>query len=143
MKSPSFSMTLFLHVLFSFSWAILAHTHDSFLQCLSLHSDINARLIYTANTSSYSSVLEISVRNARFSTPTTPKPSVIVTPSNVSHIQATINCSREHDMQIRIQSGGQNYESLSYVSLIPFVIIDLINMQSIDVYTENITSIME
>ncbi|KAK6267539.1 hypothetical protein QUC31_011699 [Theobroma cacao] len=140
MKSPSFSMPLFLLLLFSFSWATFARTHDSFLQCLSLHSDINARLIYTQNSSSYSSVLELSVRNARFSTPTTPRPLVIVTPSNVSHIQATINCSREHDMQIRIRSGGHDYEGLSYVSKVPFVIIDLINMRSIDVDTENNTA---
>ncbi|XP_017978174.1 PREDICTED: tetrahydrocannabinolic acid synthase-like [Theobroma cacao] len=133
-------MPLFLIVLFSFSWATLVHTRESFLQCLSLHSDINARLIYTQNSSSYSSVLELSARNARFSTPTTPKPSVIVTPSHVSHIQATINCSREHDVQIRIRSGGHDYEGLSYVSPVPFVILDLINLRSIDVDKENNTA---
>ncbi|KAK6267540.1 hypothetical protein QUC31_011700 [Theobroma cacao] len=140
MKSPSFSVPLFLLVLFSFSWATSARTHDSFLQCLSLHSGINARLIYTQNSSSYESVLDLSARNARFSTPTTPRPLVIVTPSNVSHVQATINCSREHDMQIRIRSGGHDYEGLSYVSKVPFVIIDLINMRSIDVDTEKKTA---
>ncbi|XWS17973.1 hypothetical protein CRYUN_Cryun32bG0002400 [Craigia yunnanensis] len=136
---------LFLFLFFSFSWATLAntHRHDSFLQCLSLHSG-NAtsfsKLIYTQNNSSYSSVLELSLRNARFSTPTTPKPLVIVTPSHVSHIQATINCSRNHDMQIRIRSGGHDYEGISYVSQVPFVIIDLINLRSIDVDAENKTA---
>ncbi|XWS17972.1 hypothetical protein CRYUN_Cryun32bG0002300 [Craigia yunnanensis] len=136
---------LFLFLLFSFSWATLADTHrlDSFLQCLSLHSG-NAtsfsKLIYTQNNSSFSSVLELSLRNARFSTPTTPKPLVIVTPSHVSHIQVTINCSRNHDMQIRIRSGGHDYEGLSYVSQVPFVIIDLINLRSIDVDAENKTA---
>ncbi|XVE89438.1 hypothetical protein DITRI_Ditri19aG0201400 [Diplodiscus trichospermus] len=136
---------LFFFLLLSFSWATLSNTnpHDSFLQCLSLQysNDISfSKLVYVQNNSSYSSVLELSVRNARFSTPTTRKPLVIVTPTHVSHIQATINCSRIHDMQIRIRSGGHDYEGLSYVSQVPFVIIDLINLRSIDVDTENNTA---
>ncbi|KAK6267542.1 hypothetical protein QUC31_011702 [Theobroma cacao] len=41
--------------------ATLAHTHESFLQCLVLHFHIHA---YTQNSSSYSSMLELSIRNA-------------------------------------------------------------------------------
>ncbi|XP_022714493.1 berberine bridge enzyme-like 28 [Durio zibethinus] len=136
---------LFLFLLYSYSWATLAYTHhhDSFLQCLSLHSGNSTsltKLIYPRNNPSYTSVLEFSIRNARFSTPTTPEPLVIVTPSHISHIQATINCSRNHDMQIRIRSGGHDYEGLSYVSQVPFVIIDLINLRSIDIDVENNTA---
>ncbi|XVF23029.1 hypothetical protein REPUB_Repub13aG0003000 [Reevesia pubescens] len=151
MKSPTASFAMprfFLFLVFSFSWAItFAATETtqyySFLQCLSLHSgnaNSISRLVYTQRNSSYSSVLEQSVRNARFSTPTTPEPLVIVTPTHVSHIQATINCSKNHDLQIRIRSGGHDYEGLSYVSQVPFVIIDLINLRSIDVDVENSTA---
>ncbi|XP_022724215.1 berberine bridge enzyme-like 28 [Durio zibethinus] len=148
MKSPTANLAiplLFFSLLFSFSWLTLAETHhyDNFLQCLTLHSG-NAssfsKLIYAQNNSSYSSVLDFSIRNARFSTPTTPEPLVIVTPTHVSHIQTTIKCSRIHDMQIRIRSGGHDYEGLSYVSQVPFVIIDLINLRSIDVDAENKTA---
>ncbi|XVF37894.1 hypothetical protein REPUB_Repub20aG0050400 [Reevesia pubescens] len=69
--------------------------------------------------------------------PTTPKPLVIITPLHASHIQSTINCSRKHGLQIRIRSGGHDYEGLSYVSKVPFVIVDLVNYRSVDVDVEN------
>ncbi|XVF28979.1 hypothetical protein REPUB_Repub15cG0080000 [Reevesia pubescens] len=143
MKSLHFSMSLFLFVvLVSFSWAIsLAHTNENFLHCLSsLHSKDSSsisKVIYTPNNSSYSSVLESTIRNFRFTTPNTPKPLVIVTPLNVSHIQSTIYCSRKHGLQIRIRSGGHDFEGLSYVSEVPFVIIDLVNLRSVDIDIEN------
>ncbi|RDX87375.1 Berberine bridge enzyme-like 26, partial [Mucuna pruriens] len=68
------------------------------------------------------------------------KPRVIVTPLVVSHIQATIICSQRHGMQIRTRSGGHDYEGLSYVAKVPFVIIDLINLREIQVNVENSTA---
>lgn len=43
-------------------------------------------------------------------------------------------------MQIRVRSGGHDYEGLSYVSDVPFVIIDLINLRSISVDAESGTA---
>ncbi|XWS50555.1 hypothetical protein CRYUN_Cryun12cG0096700 [Craigia yunnanensis] len=77
------------------------------------------------------------MHNLRFSTPTIPKPWVIVTPFHASHIQATIYCSRKHGLQIRTRSGGHDFEGLSYVSEVPFVIIDLIDFRSVDIDVEN------
>ncbi|XVF28976.1 hypothetical protein REPUB_Repub15cG0079700 [Reevesia pubescens] len=123
------------------SWVTSALTHDNFLRCLSsFHSEdtsSNSTLIYTQNNSSYSSVLESLIQNLRFSTPTTPKPLVIVTPLHASHIQATIYCSRKHGLQIRTRSGGHDYEGLSYTSIVPFVIVDLINFRSVDIDVKN------
>jgi hypothetical protein len=133
----------FLALIFSFLWASSAHTHQNFIQCLTLRSEDSSSIsevIYTPSNSSYSSVLQFSLQNPRFSTPATPKPLVIVTPSRVSHIQAAINCSQTHGLQIRVRSGGHDYEGLSYVSDVPFVIIDLINLRSISVDAENGTA---
>ncbi|XP_022761029.1 berberine bridge enzyme-like 18 [Durio zibethinus] len=143
MKSLHFSTSSVLFVvLVSLSWAIdLAHANENFLQCLSsLHPENSSsisKVIYTPNNSSYSSVLDSSIRNFRFITPTTPKPLVIVTPLNVSHIQSTIYCSRKHGLQIRTRSGGHDFEGLSYVSEVPFVIVDMVNLRSVDIDIEN------
>ncbi|XVE58579.1 hypothetical protein DITRI_Ditri04bG0180800 [Diplodiscus trichospermus] len=131
-------MQLLFAALFSLSWA--TSPHDHFIHCLSLGSNNSpsiSRVIYTPNNSSYSSVLESTKRNRRFSTPRTPKPLVIVTPLRTSHFQATIFCSTKHGLQIRTRSGGHDYEGLSYVSEVPFVIIDLVIFRSVDVDVEN------
>ncbi|XP_022734691.1 berberine bridge enzyme-like 18 [Durio zibethinus] len=141
MKSPHFSLLPFLLVvLFSLSGTTLAHSHEDFLHCLSLRSaksDSISRVIYTQNNSSYSSILDASIQNYRFATPATPKPSVIVTPRQTSHIQATIYCSKKYGLQIRIRSGGHDVEGLSYVSEVPFVILDLLNFRAVEVDTKN------
>ncbi|XP_022761028.1 berberine bridge enzyme-like 8 [Durio zibethinus] len=143
MKSLQYSMFPFLFVaLFSLSWATSsANTHEDFLHCLSsLHPEDSSsisKVIYTQTNSSYSSVLESLIHNSRFLTPTTLKPLVIVTPLNISHVQATIHCSKKHGLQTRTRSGGHDFEGLSYVSEVPFVIVDLFNFRSIDVDVEN------
>ena len=43
-------------------------------------------------------------------------------------------------MQIRVRSGGHDYEGLSYVSDAPFIILDLINLRSISVHVANSTA---
>ncbi|XWS13320.1 hypothetical protein CRYUN_Cryun36dG0027500 [Craigia yunnanensis] len=135
------SSFLFVVLIFSLSWATSANTHEDFLHCLSsLHSEDSSsisKVIYTQRNSSYSSILESSIKNLRFSTPTTPKPFVIVTPLHTSHVQSTIHCSRKHGLQIRTRSGGHDFEGLSYVSEVPYVIVDLVNFRSIDVDVEN------
>ncbi|XVE58568.1 hypothetical protein DITRI_Ditri04bG0179700 [Diplodiscus trichospermus] len=141
MKSPHFSMFPFLLVvLLSLSGATFAHSHEDFLHCLSLQSSNSAsisKVIYTQNNSSYSSILDAYIQNLRYTTPATRKPFVIVTPLKTSHIQATIYCSKKHGLQIRIRSGGHDYEGLSYVSEVPFVILDLFNFRAVEVDTKN------
>ncbi|PSS04923.1 Berberine bridge enzyme-like [Actinidia chinensis var. chinensis] len=43
-------------------------------------------------------------------------------------------------MEIRTRSGGHDYEGLSYISEVPFVVLDLINLHSIVVDAENGTA---
>ncbi|XVE58581.1 hypothetical protein DITRI_Ditri04bG0181000 [Diplodiscus trichospermus] len=141
MESPRYSAFPFLFViLLSFSRASAALSHEQFLHCLSLHSNDSSsisKVIYSQNNDSYSSILESSIQNLRFSTISTPKPLVIVTPLHASHIQATIYCSRKNGLQVRTRSGGHDIEGLSYVSEVPFVLIDLVNLRSIHVDVEN------
>ena len=136
-------VSIALVLLFSFVFATSADNHENFIQCLTNHS-MNAtsisQVIYTPNNSSYTSVLEFSLQNPRFQTPDTPKPLVIITPLYESHIQVAIKCGRKHGLQIRIRSGGHDYEGLSYVSHVPFFILDLINIRSISVDVENSTA---
>ncbi|KAK9105935.1 hypothetical protein Scep_022779 [Stephania cephalantha] len=93
--------------------------------------------IYTPNTSSYTSILQFSIQNLRFISSATPKPQLIITPLHESHVQATVICCRRHGLQIRVRSGGHDYEGLSYVSDVPFVVIELAEYQAIDVDVED------
>ncbi|KAJ6894791.1 hypothetical protein NC652_028522 [Populus alba x Populus x berolinensis] len=109
---------------------------DKFLQCLpdnSLPSYPISEAIYTTANPSFESVLLTYINNRRFLTPTTPKPLAIVTALHESHVQATVVCAKSHGLQVRIRSGGHDYEGLSYVSEVPFVILDMFNLRSIDI----------
>ncbi|XP_031256887.1 berberine bridge enzyme-like 26 [Pistacia vera] len=114
-----------------------------FLQCFSSHleqSNQTSQVLITRNSSDYSSVWKSSIRNARFLNTSTPNlPRFIITPFHVSHIQSAVICSREYGLQIRVRSGGHDYEGLSYVGEadVPFLVIDLFNLRSISVDIEN------
>ncbi|KAK3188757.1 hypothetical protein Dsin_028318 [Dipteronia sinensis] len=77
---------------------------------------------------------------ARFSTAETPKPLAIVTANDESHVQATVLCTKYSCLEIRIRSGGHDYEGLSHTSIVPFVILDMFNLRSIDIDIENQTA---
>ncbi|XP_009615787.1 tetrahydroberberine oxidase-like [Nicotiana tomentosiformis] len=135
MKISWFSFLLVLLVVFSStSWAASADTHEQFLQCLSRS---NQTSIYTPNNSSYSSILQFSIQNLRFNTTGTPKPLVIVTPVSESEVQRVILCAKDTGMHVRVRGGGHDYEGLSYVSEVPFAIVDLINLRTITVNAED------
>ncbi|KAF7120221.1 hypothetical protein RHSIM_Rhsim13G0169600 [Rhododendron simsii] len=147
MKTPNASLlSLIISLVSLISWATEAHTdHENFLQCLSPHfpnSNLFSKVIYTPHNSSYQSILQSAIRMERFLPPAPiPKPLVIITPLVESHIQAAINCSKQHGMQIRVRSGGHDYEGLSYISYqAPFVIVDLVNFQSITIDVESSTA---
>ncbi|XVE58566.1 hypothetical protein DITRI_Ditri04bG0179500 [Diplodiscus trichospermus] len=148
MESPQLLVFpyLFAALIFSLSWSSSIQTHESFLHCLSLHPEDTSsvtKVIYTQNNSSYSSVLNFTAQNLRFSTLSTPTPIAILTPLRASHVQETIYCSRKHGLQVRIRSGGHDFEGLSYTAKVPFVVIDLINLRSIEVNTEKRTAWVE
>ncbi|KAL1827270.1 hypothetical protein ACET3Z_005682 [Daucus carota] len=107
--------------------------HQDFVGCLVSNSTSMKEVIYTRSNSSYASVLEFSLHNLRFATPETPKPLVIVTPMQESQVQTVVYCSKKHELEMRIRGGGHDFEGISYVSQVPFVLLDMINLRSVDV----------
>ncbi|XP_020208822.1 berberine bridge enzyme-like 8 [Cajanus cajan] len=134
---PSVSIFL-LHVLMAASDSL----QDTYLQCLTLHSDPSlpiSGVTYFPNSPSYPSILDSYIRNLRFTSATTPKPSFIVAPTHVSHIQASVICCKRFNLELRIRSGGHDYDGLSYVSEAPFVIVDMFMLRSVEVNLEDET----
>ncbi|XP_038883273.1 berberine bridge enzyme-like 14 [Benincasa hispida] len=136
-SSSSSSILIFFSLILVFSpWLSSATLQQSFLQCLISNSQPEFPIsdaIFTPNNSSFLPVLNSYIRNLRFQTPTTPKPLVIIAAKHRSHVQSTVICAKRVGLQIRIRSGGHDYEGLSYVSQQPFIILDLFNLRAINV----------
>ncbi|TVU01301.1 hypothetical protein EJB05_53264, partial [Eragrostis curvula] len=62
---------------------------DDFLRCLT--ANVPNQLLYTQNSPSFTSVLVSSLRNSKFSAPSTVRPLCIITPTNASHVQALVD----------------------------------------------------
>ncbi|XP_009776984.1 tetrahydroberberine oxidase-like [Nicotiana tabacum] len=132
---------LFLSICLSSSCVASASSHDHFLECLShktMSSSSMSQVIHTPKNSSYSTILNSFESNLRISSDV--NPSIIITPLDETQIQAAMHCSKKHGLQIRIRSGGHDYEGLSYISETPFVIIDLRNLRSISIDIESKTA---
>ncbi|MFS7909413.1 putative tetrahydrocannabinolic acid synthase [Helianthus anomalus] len=119
---------------------------DSFLQCLSqVPNTTTSDFVFAQNDTEYSSVLQSTIINLRFSSSATPKPLAIITPLIYSHIQSTILCSKYFNIQIRIRSGGHDYAGLSYTSYdqSSFVVLDLQELRSITIESGQNTAWVE
>ncbi|KAM0027157.1 putative tetrahydroberberine oxidase [Helianthus debilis subsp. tardiflorus] len=118
-------------------------TSEDFITCLQSNSN-NAttisKLIFTPVNSSYLSVWQAAADPIRFDNPCTRKPSVIVTPSTETQIQAALFCAKKHGYEMRIRDGGHDFEGLSYTANVPFVMLDLVNMRAIDINVANRTA---
>ncbi|KAK1361455.1 Berberine bridge enzyme-like 22 [Heracleum sosnowskyi] len=126
-------------VLFLLLMQLSKATNGDFVQCLKSYTQNStsiSQLIYTPDNSTYTTVLQFSLCNLRHAPlPDSQKPLVIVTPVDESQIQTVIFCSRRHDLQVRTRSGGHDFEGLSYrtTTNISFVLLDMINLRSINV----------
>ncbi|KAK9033048.1 hypothetical protein V6N11_018086 [Hibiscus sabdariffa] len=147
-NSAIFPFVLLL-LLSSLPWRATSHSSfpsssvDSFVQCLGSRSAPLLESVYTRTHPSFESVLRALIRNRRFLTPQTPKPVAIVAPRNVSHVQATVVCAKDNHLQIRIRSGGHDYEGLSYTTNVTFIILDMFNLRSIEVDIDNEVAYVE
>ncbi|CAN0911629.1 Berberine bridge enzyme-like 3 [Linum grandiflorum] len=128
-------ITLFIGLSF---WVTLSQAFSpslniqSFHQCLHYHNSSDT-VLYLPTNATFTTVLNAYIRNQRFTRPTTPKPLAIVTPTDESHVIATVLCTKRAGFRIIIRSGGHDYEGLSSWSPSPFVLLDMHNLQSIDI----------
>ncbi|XP_023750645.1 berberine bridge enzyme-like 13 [Lactuca sativa] len=132
MASSRFVLFLLLSLAsFSYSHQI----QETFLQCL---SDILVpNTFLTPDYADFTPLLTSRAINLRFTTPSTPKPEAIFTPLNETQIQTAVICAKKLGIQVRVRSGGHDYEGLSYTSVMnsSFVVIDLSKMRGINVDT--------
>ncbi|KAL2474865.1 FAD-binding Berberine family protein [Abeliophyllum distichum] len=129
-------LVLLLCSLNSFSSAASDSVYDNFVQCFAenkVPNDQISEILYNPTNPSFTSVLVSYIRNRRFNVSTTPKPTIIVTPSQESHVSATVLCAKKLGIQLKIRSGGHDYEGISYVSSGEFILLDMFNFRSIDV----------
>ncbi|KDP36342.1 hypothetical protein JCGZ_09762 [Jatropha curcas] len=129
-----------LSSLFTFAATVDDTVFESFLQCLQNNTDPKDQvtdLVYTKTNEAYTSVLQSYIRNARLNKSTTPKPSIILTPKQVSHVQSFVICTKKVGYQLKIRSGGHDYEGISYISDSPYFILDMFNLRSINVDIKN------
>ncbi|XP_019151991.1 PREDICTED: berberine bridge enzyme-like 15 [Ipomoea nil] len=147
MKNPNTICVLFVSLLCLSSYSnrqALAYNDDDdgLKQCLIRHSQ-NHTAIYTPDHSSFVSVLQYPIKNTRFNSSDTPKPFYVITPREEPEVQAVILCAAELNLQVRIRSGGHDYEGLSYTTAAekrvadqnPFLVLDLINFNNVAVDT--------
>ncbi|VVB12278.1 unnamed protein product [Arabis nemorensis] len=107
---------------------------ENFLQCLrSRTSPKNpiTEVLYTHDNSTFVSSYVSYTNNKRCSNPKDTKLIAIVAAKHESHVQATVVCAKSNGIQIRIRSGGHDFEGFSYISSVPFVILDMHNFRSI------------
>lgn len=142
-----FLIVAIFSVLFSVCTAITDNETDpatKFVFCLALNSPVSianiSNIIHDASDPSYPSILQSSIQNLRFNSTATLKPHFIITPQHPGHVQAAVNCSRIHGLEVRVRSGGHDYEGLSYTSSNPFVIIDLVDLREVRIDVENATA---
>jgi len=143
----AFIILLFLvHVSNSHAAPSSESIYVTFLQCLKNHTtQLNqvSNIVYSQTNASYTSIFQAFVRNARFNTPSTTKPLLIITPLHENQVQATVLCSKTIGLHLKIRSGGHDFEGISYISDVPFIILDMFNFQNITVDIQNEIAIIQ
>ncbi|KAI3501939.1 hypothetical protein L1887_29967 [Cichorium endivia] len=152
MKNSQLNSSIFLLIFtLSFSLSLAAISSileatpgaEDFTSCVESNSSnvtSISEVMFTPGNASFLPVWQVHVQNTRFLKPSTPKPSVIVTPVNETLIQTVLYCAKMYGYEIRMRSGGHDYEGLSYTADVPFVMLDFTNMRSIDVDVANSTA---
>ncbi|KAD3641906.1 hypothetical protein R6Q59_004510 [Mikania micrantha] len=149
-QTSSSVFILILSLSFHVSWGSLSSivddtsTSQDFISCLQSNSNnftTISQLIFTPTNSSYLPVWAAAANNLRFINKSSIiRPSIIVTPTDETQIQTALLCTKLHGYEMRIRCGGHDFEGISYIADVPFVMLDLVNMRSIDIDVENQTA---
>ncbi|KAK9666834.1 hypothetical protein RND81_14G214700 [Saponaria officinalis] len=141
LKTLKFASILLI-LLTCVSWAFAGLIQENFLECL--HENIPSHALvppscYTPNNSSFYIILKSTALNLRYLTPSVKKPSLIIMPTHESHVQAAITCAKKVGIQVRVRSGGHDYEGVSYASEMgtDFIILDLAKLRTVTVDIED------
>ncbi|KAL9147599.1 hypothetical protein ABFS82_13G183100 [Erythranthe guttata] len=122
-----------------------SNTTDSpagFLECLTVElqssNSATSHLIYTPNNSSYATLIQI--ENQRPAATFPEKPLLIFTPFYEHQIRLAIHCSKKLGVEIRLRSGGHDYEGLSSASEVTFMVVDLRNLRAVKIASNEKTA---
>lgn len=116
-----------------------AQAASSFSSCLVSHGVSNFSL---PTSPTYTAILNFSISNLRFTLPNVTRPVAVVLPSSRDDLRRAILCARGSSLAIRVRSGGHSYEGLSYTTEnhVPFVVIDLMNLNRVRVSSGSATA---
>ncbi|OWM63764.1 berberine bridge enzyme-like 14 [Punica granatum] len=134
---------VFLTAVLYVSCSPLADPADLLMQCLQDYFPESypfSGVVYLQNSSSFQSVAQSYARNSRFLSSSILNPSAVIVAKNDAHVKGTVICSKKVSLEIRIRSGGHDYEGLSYVSKVPYVILDLYDLRSISLNLKDKTA---
>ncbi|XP_010509704.1 PREDICTED: berberine bridge enzyme-like 4 [Camelina sativa] len=113
---------------------------QDFMQCLVDNSDVSFPITASffspdQNATLFKEELESTAQNLRYLTPSNPKPVFIFEPLYETHVQAMVVCAKKLQVQLRVRSGGHDYEGLSFVAgdETSFVVVDLSKLRQVDV----------
>ncbi|GAB2280871.1 hypothetical protein Dimus_015494 [Dionaea muscipula] len=124
-----------------------ANPYKFFLQCIQTQTTQTSAdivpILYQPANPGFTVVLDDYARNLRFTSTTTRKPLLIITPTTKPQVSAAVLCARSYRIQLKIRSGGHDYEGISYVSDRPFVILDMFNLRTVKVDPVSATAYVE
>ncbi|ESQ55309.1 hypothetical protein EUTSA_v10027093mg [Eutrema salsugineum] len=135
MKEVVFVVFLVLLVIVSDA-EVTKPNNGNFLRCLhdrTRQENPITEALYTPDNSTFVSTYVSYTKNKRYSNPNDTNLITIIAAKHESHVQATVVCAKSNGVQIRIRSGGHDYEGLSYISSVPFVVLDMHNLRSITI----------
>lgn len=132
MKSLDISvmLSIFLSVLlyscsssYGLSDVPTASLNGKLYECICENSDycvpFSTAFVTPTNTS-FTTILESTAQNLRCLLPSVAKPQLIFTPMAESHVQAAVICSKQLGVQLRVRSGGHDYEGTLFLRILHY-----------------------
>ncbi|KAF3644990.1 hypothetical protein FXO38_19874 [Capsicum annuum] len=133
-------LVLFLHFVYLLEFSSLSHAssiYDSFVNCLatkSIPQSEISKIVHSPNNPSFNPILQAYIKNRRFfNSSTISKPVIIVAPTEESLVIGVVICTKAINLQLKIHSGGHDYAGISYISNVPFIILDMFNLRAISI----------